>query len=398
MKTLFIDCGMGAAGDMLTAALFEILDNEEKESFLKQMNSIGLSDVVFSAENSSKCGILGTHMSVSVHGEEEEIHDENHEHNYHEQSAHSSMKDIENLVADLKVSESVKSKILDIYGIIADAESSVHGVPVTEIHFHEVGSKDAVADVAAVCVLMEKIAPEKIVVSPVHVGAGQVRCAHGILPVPAPATALILKDVPIYGGKIQGELCTPTGAALLKYFATDFGDMPVMRVSKIGYGMGKKDFAVANCVRVLLGSDNTQSERILEFTCNIDDMSAEKIGFAMEQLFNAGAVEVYTMSAGMKKNRPGHLLCVMCRESLRDEILHQIFKHTTTLGVRENISKRYSLDRKITTIKTEFGDVRVKVSEGYGVKRQKLEYEDIAAIARERNLSISDVEKQIDLK
>lgn len=393
MKTLFIDCGMGAAGDMLTAALYELLEDSEKENFIKEMNSIGITDVVFEAEKSVKCGITGTHMKVFVKGQEEESHD-HHEHSHN----HYSLADIESAFNELKVTESVRNKALSVYKLIAEAESHVHGVPVTEIHFHEVGSKDAIADVTAVCVLMEKIGADRIIASPVHVGAGKVRCAHGILPVPAPATAYILQDVPIYGGKIMGELCTPTGAALLKTFVTDFGDMPIMRVKKTGYGMGKKDFDVANCVRVMVGEEDKKEEQILEFTCNLDDMSAEKIGFAMEELFKAGAVEVYTLDAGMKKSRPGHLLCVMCKESLKDEILHLIFKHTTTIGIRENISKRYAMNRRIETINTEFGDVRVKISEGYGVKKQKLEYDDLAKIARENNLSIVEVEKKINLK
>lgn len=407
MKTLYIDCGMGAAGDMLTAALYELLDDSEKENFIKEMNSIGIKDVVFEAEKSVKCGITGTHMKVTVKGKEEGTHhheqeethkhEHSHEHTHEHHHSHSSMSDIKKAFDELKISDNVKEKALSIYNLIAQAESEVHGVPVTEIHFHEVGAKDAIADVTAVCVLMEKLGVDKVIVSPVHVGAGKVHCAHGILPVPAPATASILKDVPIYGGKIQGELCTPTGAAILKTFANSFGEMPIMSVKKIGYGMGKKDFEAANCVRVMLGENEGMQDEILEFTCNLDDMSAEKIGFAMEELFKAGAAEVYTLNAGMKKNRPGHLLCVMCKESLKDEILHLIFKHTTTIGIRQNISIRHILTRRIETISTEFGDVRVKISEGYGVKKQKLEYDDLSKIARENNLSIVEVEKRIEL-
>ena len=164
------------------------------------------------------------------------------------------MHDIEHIVmGHMDIPENVKADIMAVYGLIAEAESNAHGMPVEEIHFHEVGTMDAVADVAAVCILIDMIKPVKIVASPVHVGAGTVHCAHGILPVPAPATAYILRNIPIYGGKIKSELCTPTGAALLKHFVSEFGDMPVIRTEKIGYGMGKKDFPVANCVRVFLG-------------------------------------------------------------------------------------------------------------------------------------------------
>ncbi len=180
--------------------------------------------------------------------------------------------------------------VLAVYGLIAEAESRAHGVPVTEIHFHEVGTMDAVADVTAVCLLMDRLAPEQVIVSPVHVGSGQVRCAHGILPVPAPATAYILRDVPIYGGAVRGELCTPTGAALLRHFATRFGDMPVMRTRAIGYGMGKKTLKRPTASARCWARRGDGGDTVVELACNIDDMTAEAIGFAMETLFASGAL------------------------------------------------------------------------------------------------------------
>ena len=269
-------------------------------------------------------------------------------------------------------------------------------MPITEVHFHEVGTMDAIADVVAVCMLINEIAPDKIVASPVHVGAGKVRAAHGVLPVPAPATAFILKDVPIYGGRIQGELCTPTGAALLKHFVQSFGDMPVMKVEKIGYGMGKKDFEAANCVRALLGESDASGNVVCELTCNVDDMTGEMVGHAMEELFAAGAFEVYTVSVGMKKSRPGIMFCVMCREEDKDKMIKLIFRHTTTIGIRENISRRYTLDREIENLRTPYGYVRRKTSRGYGVERSKLEYDDIARISRETGRSISDIRKELE--
>ena len=283
-----------------------------------------------------------------------------------------------------------------VYQQIAEAESRAHGVDVTQIHFHEVGTLDAIADITAVCMLMEELAPDEVIVSPVHVGSGQVRCAHGILPVPAPATAYILRDVPIYGGSVRGELCTPTGAALLKHFATRFGDMPVMRTKAIGYGMGKKDFEAANCVRAMLGESGKNDDAVVELSCNVDDMTAEALGFAMEALFAAGALEVYTVPIGMKKSRPGTLLCVMCHESERETMLQLVFRHTSTLGVREQVSKRYTLTRTTETIETPNGTVRKKISEGYGVTRAKYEYEDIAGIARKKGISLADVLNSIN--
>ena len=462
---------MGAAGDMLTAALLELLPN--KEEFLKELNSLKIPGVTVFCETTQKCGINGTHVTVKVNGEEEseEMHEHhhdhehdhshdheyshdhdhghNHEHNHehdhsydhdhshyhehshnhenghdhdhshnhehsHEQSHehdhdhehshdhdhtqphhHSGMHEIEHIIGELPVSEKIKADIRSVYALIAEAESHAHGVPVTDIHFHEVGTMDAVADITAVCMLMDRLSPDRVVVSPVHVGSGQVKCAHGILPVPAPATAHILRDVPIYGGSIKGELCTPTGAALLKHFATGFGDMPVMKTTAIGYGMGKKDFAAANCVRALLGEDENRGDTVAELICNLDDMTPEAIGFAEEQLLSAGALDVYTVPAQMKKSRPGVLLAVLCHENDKEKILGLIFRHTSTLGIRENICRRYTLSRTVEKVSTDLGEVRRKISSGYGVIKEKYEYEDIVKIAKEQDMSISDVTAHI---
>ena len=376
---------MGAAGDMLTAALSELL--KDPADFQSRFNSIGIPDAALSLEKSEKCGITGTHACVSVNGVEEHEHHHDHHHDHH----HSTMADIEHIISHLSVSDTVKKNAANVYKLIAEAESHAHGREVSEIHFHEVGAMDAVADVTAVCMLLEEIKPDKIIVSPVHVGSGHVHCAHGTLPVPAPATAHILRGVPIYGGEIEGELCTPTGAALLKYFADEFGKMPVMRIEKTGYGMGNKDFEKANCVRAMIGETDDRAGEITELRCNIDDMTGEMIGFAVEELMNAGALDVYTMAISMKKNRPGTLLTVMCRAEQREEMLRLIFTHTTTLGVREYTPNRYTLTRREITLKTPFGDVKGKKSEGYGTTTVKAEYEDLARIARENNISIKDI-------
>ena len=384
MKTIYLDLQMGAAGDMLSAALFELLDENAKADFITKINGAGIPGVTVTPEPSVKCGITGTHFKVTVNGEEEGEH-------HHEHHHHSSLHDIEHLIGHLQVSDFVKKHVLEVYNLIAQAESHAHGKPVTDIHFHEVGTMDAVADITAACMLLELLAPEKIIASPVNVGSGQVHCAHGILPVPAPATAFLLQGIPTYNNQITGELCTPTGAALLKHFINSFGNMPVITTQSIGYGMGQKDFEAANCVRAMLGEANSNYQSIVEFTCNLDDISAEKIGFAIEQLFEAGAVEAYTVPVTMKKSRPGNLLCVMCKEQDKSKILETIFKHTTTLGVRENISNRYTLERTIETVQTKFGPVSVKKSTGFGVARQKIEYEDLARIARETGKSIEEV-------
>lgn len=453
MKTLYLECGMGAAGDMLTAALLELMP--DPEAAVAELNGLGIPGVQFSKEAVSKCGIGGTHMTVKVHGEEEseemfhhhhEHHDHLHEHEHDDESAchehhhdhehiheghehhhdhtrehshehthghthehahehgddghthhhHSSLHDIEHIVCGhLNIPDQVKQDVMAVYGLIAEAESHAHGVPVTEIHFHEVGTMDAIADITAVCLLMNKIAPDQVIVSPVHVGSGHVHCAHGILPVPAPATAYILNGVPMYGGAVKGELCTPTGAALLKHFATRFGDMPVMRTEAIGYGMGKKDFEQANCIRAMLGETEDAGDSVLQLECNVDDMTAEELGFAMETILEAGALEVYTVAAGMKKSRPGTILCVLCHEDAKEKMVRTIFRNTTTIGVREHRCSRYTLKRSFETVQTPYGDVQKKLSSGYGVTREKYEYEDLARIAREQGLSLAEVRKGI---
>ena len=389
MRTLYIDCGMGAAGDMLTAALLELLP--DREEFLRKLNSLGIPGVTVVAERSTKCGINGTHIRVAIHGEEETEH--MHEHHHHH---HGSMGDIRSIVSRLPIPTMVKLDVMSVYEEIAQAESHVHGVSVEQIHFHEVGTMDAIADITAVCLLMHELDVDQIIASPVHVGSGQVRCAHGILPVPAPATAHILRDVPIYGGSIRGELCTPTGAALLKHFVTEFDDMPAMKVKAIGYGMGKKDFERANCVRVLLGETKEKPEGIWELNCNLDDMTGEQIGFALETLMEQGALDVFTIPIGMKKSRPGILLTVLCREADKENMVRLMFKHTTTLGIREQFCNRYTLDRKVETVDTPYGVIRKKVSTGYGVRRSKYEYEDVAYAAKANNLSIAQVLSELE--
>lgn len=378
MRTIYLDCGMGAAGDMLTAALLELIPNQD--AFVEELNGLGIPGIRFTAEKCEKCGILGTHMKVTVHGEEEDDHHHHHGH----------LADIRGIVSGLPLPTMVKLDILAVYEEIAQAESHVHGVPVEHIHFHEVGTMDAIADVTAVCLLLHRLAPDKIIVSPVHVGSGQVRCAHGILPVPAPATAYLLRGIPIYGGSIDGELCTPTGAALLKHFATEFGQMPVMKVQAIGYGMGKKDFPRANCVRALLGETEAPIDEIVELRCNVDDMTGEAIGFALEQLLGSGALDAFTVPVGMKKSRPGVLITVLCREEKKEAMVHLLLKHTTTLGVREFPCRRYALSRTMEVVNTPFGPVRKKVSSGYGVRREKMEYDDLAKIAKEQHISLAE--------
>ncbi len=409
MKTLYLDCSMGAAGDMLTAALLELLP--EPQEFIRKLNDLQIPAVQFKADKVLKCGILGTYMSVTVNGmeEDEQMHEQDSDHS-HESAHHCQhLENIQEIVQSLHITEKIKKDILNIYRIIAEAESHVHGISIEEIHFHEVGNMDAVADITAFCLLMEELAPEQIIVSPIHVGSGHVKCAHGMLPVPTPATVYILQNVPIYGGAIQGELCTPTGAALLKYFADQFDDLPPIKINAIGYGMGKKDFPRANCIRALWGESqqkiNSQKiedqptakgqsvDTIIELSCNLDDMTSEEIGFAIDILWENGAKDVYTIPIGMKKSRPAIMLCVMCELGEKEKFIALLFKHTTTIGIREIKLKRYVLEREMEKIETKYGPIQRKVSHGYGIVRTKYEYEELAALAKKHQLSLQELKK-----
>lgn len=254
MKVLYLECNMGASGDMLMSALLEL--HPDPKGFLRRLNDLKIPGVSIQAVQAEKCGICGTQIIVKIHGVEE-TSDHHHHHGHTHEHHPNRMSEIWQIVRHLDLPQRVKDDIIAVYAIIAAAESHVHQKTVEQIHFHEVGMMDAIADITGVCLLMNELGANYVLASPIHVGSGQVACAHGILPVPAPATAYILQDIPIYGGKIKEELCTPTGAALLKYFSSDFVPMPVMKVEKIGYGMGKKDFESTNCLRAMLGESQT---------------------------------------------------------------------------------------------------------------------------------------------
>ena len=465
MRTLYIECNMGAAGDMLMSALYELMDEEQKEEFLKRMNGLGLPGVRITPRKSSTCGISGTHMEVTVYGEEErepggehagphtdhhghehaelhadhyghehaephpghhghgheEMHGDHHGHDHTGHAGHHHHADplhIAELIGGLDLPEEVRDNAGKVYDAIADAEAKAHGCPVEQVHFHEVGALDAVADVTGVCYAIYLLRPERIVASPVHVGSGTVRCAHGIMPVPAPATANLLADVPMYGGNIRGELCTPTGAALLVHFADSFGDMPVMSKTSVGIGVGTKEFEQANCVRVFLGEAQSMKEtnatetigetaeeqfqdvaagngRIAELVCNIDDMTPEALAFAKARLIELGALDAYTVAGTMKKGRPGWELTVLCETGRIDETAKNIMRETTTNGVRVRICEKYFLTPGIETVQTECGQVRIKTAEGFGIRHEKPEYEDTAAHAKKAQMSYREAYEHI---
>ena len=395
MKTLYLECTMGAAGDMLTAALLEIVP--DRAAALARINALGIPGVHVHADPATVCGLVGTRVDVHIHGHTEEEHHHHHDHQSTGADAqervpphhhhHASRADIAAQIAALNASDTVKAHVQAVYDLIADAEAKAHGRPVTEIHFHEVGMADALSDIASVVLLLEMLGPDRVVASRPEVGGGFVQCAHGTLPVPAPATAHILTGVPYTSGAANCELLTPTGAALLVHFADAFGPMPPLAVERTGLGRGHREVpGRLNGVRAFLGEEagGTRScasatgpnGRVAELRANIDDMTGEDLAFACDRLRAAGALDVSLAPLTMKKGRPGHLLIVLAPLDLADALAAAILRETSTFGVRRIDCARYELAREIVP-----GDVRVKVGRGYGVEKSKPEFADRAAHA-----------------
>ena len=369
MRILYLDTSMGVAGDMLCAALLDLYENPNKK--VEELNGLGIPYVRYELEDVTKSGIRGKHLHVYVNEQEEghehhhhhhddHNHEHHHEHEHHHDHEHehhhhgNHLSDINHIISGhLSVSEKVKKDALSVYETLANAEAKVHGMPVNEIHFHEVGQFDAIADIVGACYLLEGLKIDKVVSTPINTGSGTVKCAHGILPVPAPATAELLIGQSSYSDGIKGELCTPTGAALTKHFVSEYKSQPSMVSIKTGYGMGTKEFERVNCVRAILGETDGLEDDVIELSFNVDDMTGEEISYALEMLFKNGAFEAYTIAVDMKKNRPGNLIRTMCSISNKQRILETIFKYTTTIGVREIPTHRYVLDRKEVKVETE---------------------------------------------
>lgn len=397
MRTLYLDCSMGVAGDMLSAALLGLFPEREREAMLAKLNAIGIHGVEYVLEPTAKCGIAALHLSVRVHG-----HEEGEEHHHHHE--HRSLHDVLGIIDGLALPPAVADDVRAVYALIGEAEAKAHGGSQDAVHFHEVGALDAIADISATALLIAELKPDRIVASPVNCGSGFVHCAHGVLPVPAPCTAALLEGLPSrMDPEIDGELCTPTGAALVRHFAKSFGPMPAMALQGVGYGAGKKDFSNrANFLRAFIGEQpagkpagteqgaapigsvpaSFEAGEVCQFRCAIDDMTAEEFGFAAERIMADGALDVCMIPALMKKGRPGTILEVLCKPEDRDAIAASIFRNTTTLGLREEIVRRRVLERREDAIETPLGRIRRKFAFGEGVAKAKAEYEDLAAAAR----------------
>ena len=412
MKRLFLDCQMGIAGDMLTATLLGLVD--DSKMWIERLNQIGLPDVTYTLIPKEDKGLEGYRVAVTINGiEESENHDEHikhsethgdrehSEHHVHsEQHVHGrGLQDVRDIINSLSISDTCKQNAINVYNLVAQAEAKVHKSTVTQIHFHELGMLDAIADIVAVCVLIEELKFNEIIISPIHVGTGSVHCAHGELPVPAPATMELLAGIPMYADyQIKGELCTPTGAALAQYFGTSYSNMPVMTPTIVSYGFGTKQFERPNCIRAFVEMINDSEDSIIEMSCNLDDMTPEEIGFCIEQLLLSPALEVFTTPIMMKKQRPGTMLTVLCKVEDIEIIRNLIFKHTTSLGIRYYRCERYILNRSIGEIDWEGSTIAFKKSSGFGVIRNKYEYDSLAAFAKRNDMSLLDLKRQLGKK
>ena len=393
MKTLYFDCFSGISGDMLIGSLLDLgLDFKFLEKELKKLK---LKDYGIKSSKVVKNGIPATKFDVLEINHNHESH-----HGHNNNHEHRNLSDINKIINNSKLDPEIKNTIKKIFYKIAAAEAKVHGTSINKIHFHEIGAIDTIIDVAGAVIGFKKLGIEKIYCSELNVGTGFVEFSHGKWPVPAPATSEILKNVPIYHNGIQAELVTPTGAAVITALAGSFGEMPPMKLKKIGYGAGTKDLEQPNVLRVFLGELDEDfrnfDDRIIVMETNIDNMNPEIFPYVIERLMENGALDAYTEPINMKKNRIGIKITALSDEKNIDKLSKIIFEETATLGIRIFPAKRKKLEREIKTIKTRYGSVRIKISKLNGkIKNITPEYGDCVRIARKFKIPLKNVYDEI---
>jgi len=431
-RVAYLDCFSGISGDMFLGAL---VDAGVPISVLEE--TVGALNIGARLETSkvTRGGISATKVDVYSHGEkdlpreeywerrestyrhatEEHSHKPSPvqvlEHNYapqssfpHREMAHDhghgrGLREIREIIHAAAISDSAKKTAVQIFETLGTAEAKIHGIEIGKVHFHEVGAVDAMVDIICAAVGSEALGVDEFVCSPINVGGGTVRCAHGTLPVPAPATLEVLKDVPVYSSGVQAELATPTGAAIVKTLARSFTQFPSMKVERAGYGAGTREFAdQPNVLRITVGelvaqvSSDPSQETICILEANLDDLNPQIFGYVMDRLLQEGALDVFGVPVQMKKNRPGTLLTVLCQTTDASRLADLIFSETTTLGVRRREESRHTLSREWVKVITRWGDVRMKVAARNGsVSNYAPEYEDCRRIAAERNVALKDV-------
>lgn len=393
MKILYYDCFCGISGDMNLAALIEL---GVPEGYLKgELSKLNLDDEFqIEIKRAQKLGITGTRVDVLL--KHEHTHHEHKEEQHHHN--HRNLMDIEKIINSSNLSTKIKQLSLSMFMKVAEAESKVHGKPLNEIHFHEVGATDSIVDIVGGAICLDYLNVDKIMASPVQVGGGFVKCAHGLMPVPAPATSEILKEVPIKTGIVQFETTTPTGAAILAANVNNFTEELAFKIEAVAYGIGHRDLDIPNVLRVYLGEER-ETEIIKEqfiFETNIDDMNPELYEYVEEKLFKAGALDVFKTPIYMKKGRPGIKLSILANDKSEDKVLQIIFEDTTSLGIRKYKVNKIMLNRELSKISTEYGDITIKKAYYNGkLVKYKPEYEECKAIAKEKNINIDKVYKAV---
>jgi len=384
MRKAYLDGSSGISGDMLLAALLDTgLDARRLLAELKKMR---LGFYEFKLTRAVRGNLVGARVDIRIPG----------------QQPHRKLADIEELIGKTELAETVKEKALKIFRRLAEVEGKLHNQPPGEVHFHEVGAVDAIIDIVGACVGLELLEVSELLCSPLNVGGGRVEAEHGSLPVPAPATAELLKDIPIYSSGVEGELVTPTGAAIVSTLASSFGPMPAMKVERIGYGAGEQDFPThANVARLFVGESvevaksqpgAAGDELVSVIEANLDDMSPQLYGYFVEQALAAGALDVTCSALQMKKNRPGFLVTILCAPEASDALAQLLFEQTTTIGLRIHEARRKVLERELVEVQTGFGTVRVKVARREGkVLNVAPEYEDCQRLAREKSVPLKEV-------
>ncbi|MFZ5634215.1 MAG: nickel pincer cofactor biosynthesis protein LarC [Bacillota bacterium] len=381
MKILYFDCFSGISGDMCLGALIDAgVDSGWLEQELRSL-PVRHWDMKVARENSR--GIEGTRVKITVA--------EDHQ-------PHRQMSEIKALIVGSSLPERARNIALNIFQRLAGAEGKVHGVPAGQVHFHEVGAVDSIIDIVGTSLALDFLKVDRVLFSPLPPGKGYINCRHGLLPVPAPATAELLKGVPLSGLDAEGELVTPTGAAIVATMADGFGPLPEMTVESVGYGLGSKDFGIPNFLRVFVGKSREEAsgyghDTVLVMETNIDDMNPELTGHVVERLFARGALDVFMTAIHMKKGRPGSLLTVLCRPQDKEPLLKILFEETTTLGVRFREERRAVLGRRVEEVTTPYGKVGIKTALGSDGRRLKSapEYEDCKKIALEKGVPVKSV-------
>ena len=382
MRTLYFDCLAGASGDMILGAL--IAAGVDPDALRAQLSLLSIEGFNIEVEPVDRSGIGATFARVETR----------------EEHTHRHLSDILRIIHTSQLSQAVKGRASQIFTRLAEAEAQVHKQPVESIHFHEVGAIDAIVDVVGAAICFELMGIDRFVCSPLHVGSGTVEMEHGRFPVPPPAVVELLKNAPIYATDIQGELVTPTGAAIISSVCSEFGPLPRMQLERTGYGAGKRQYErFPNVLRVLIGTEQTRRaavENLWTLETNIDDMSPQIFSHVMDRAFELGALDCYFSPIHMKKNRPGVLVSILCRAEQREPLRQMLFAETTTLGVRMHEVERFALDRKIVCVQTEYGPIDVKVSRLNGtITNEMPEYEQCRVAAQNANVPLRVVEEAV---